>query len=175
MISKWNYLPLTSNQQQIAQRLEARYPRVPALCKLLAQRGVTSVAEAEKFFKPQLSDLHDPFLMRDMEKAVKLVIKKANEMSLTIKDNYQIREIKENECIDMMGYKIYKTHIELRKRNWKRARRAFLRFKPNDIHLARRVISYYGLIKHTDYVNADKIYQIKQQSPVHYSHDNTAA
>lgn len=64
----------------------------------------------------------------------------------------------------MMGYKIYKTHIELRKRNWKRARRAFLRFKPNDIHLARRVISYCGLIKHTDYVNADKIYQIKQKA-----------
>lgn len=36
--------------------------------------------------------------------------------------------------------------------------------KPNDIHLARRVISYYGLIKHTDYVNADKIYQIKQKA-----------
>ena len=70
MISKWNYLPLTSDEQQAAQKLEARYPRVPALCKLLAQRGVTSTANAEKFFKPQLSDLHDPFLMRDMEKAV---------------------------------------------------------------------------------------------------------
>ena len=70
MISKWNYLPLTSNEQQIARTLGDRYPKVPALCKLLAQRGVTSAAEAEKFFKPQLSDLHDPFLMRDMEKAV---------------------------------------------------------------------------------------------------------
>lgn len=70
MISKWNYLPLTSNEQQIARTLGDRYPKVPALCKLLAQRGVTSAAEAEKFFKPQLSDLPDPFLMRDMEKAV---------------------------------------------------------------------------------------------------------
>ena len=70
MISKWNYLPLTSNEQQIARTLGDRYPKVPALCKLLAQRAVTSAAEAEKFFKPQLSDLHDPFLMRDMEKAV---------------------------------------------------------------------------------------------------------
>ena len=70
MISKWNYLPLTSIELQIARTLVDRYPKVPALCKLLAQRGVTSAAEAEKFFKPQLSDLHDPFLMRDMEKAV---------------------------------------------------------------------------------------------------------
>ena len=54
MISKWNYLPLTSNEQQIARTLGDRYPKVPALCKLLAQRGVTSAAEAEKFFKPQL-------------------------------------------------------------------------------------------------------------------------
>ena len=51
MISKWNYLPLTSNEQQIARTLGDRYPKVPALCKLLAQRGVTSAAEAEKFFK----------------------------------------------------------------------------------------------------------------------------
>ncbi len=70
MISKWNYLPLTSNEQQTARILEERYPQVPVLCKLLAQRGVISFAEAEKFFKPQLSDLHDPFLMRDMDKAV---------------------------------------------------------------------------------------------------------
>ncbi len=70
MISKWNYLPLTSNEQQTARILEERYPQVPILCKLLAQRGVNSFAEAENFFKPQLSDLHDPFLMRDMDKAV---------------------------------------------------------------------------------------------------------
>ena len=98
---------------------------------------------------------------RDLHKAAQSVIQKAEEMSLNIKPSWRVYKL---GCIDMMGYKIYKTHIELRKRNWKRARRAFLRFKPNDIHLARRVISYYGLIKHTDYVNADKIYQIKQKA-----------
>ncbi len=70
MISKWNYLPLTPEQEHISTTLEANYPHCPTICKLLAQRGVTSVAETEKFFKPQLSDLHDPFLMRDMECAV---------------------------------------------------------------------------------------------------------
>ena len=38
---------------------------------MLAQRGIRSVEEAEKFFHPSLRDLHDPFLMPDMDKAVK--------------------------------------------------------------------------------------------------------
>ena len=70
MTNKWNYLPLTSEQELISEQLEEKYPQCPTICKLLAQRGVTSVAETEKFFKPLLSDLHDPFMMKDMHKAV---------------------------------------------------------------------------------------------------------
>ena len=40
------------------------------IANLLAQRGVTNYAEAKAFFRPKLSDLHDPFLMKDMDKAV---------------------------------------------------------------------------------------------------------
>ena len=43
------------------------------VAQLLLQRGVTSYDEAKKFFRPQLSDLHDPFLMKDMELAVKRI------------------------------------------------------------------------------------------------------
>ncbi len=42
----------------------------PVLCSLLVQRGIKTYDEAKQFFRPSLSDLHDPFLMRDMEKAV---------------------------------------------------------------------------------------------------------
>ena len=70
MISKWNYLPLTTDEQQIKQTLAKELAISPAICELLVQRGVTSAAEAKKFFYPQLSDLHDPFMMRDMDKAV---------------------------------------------------------------------------------------------------------
>lgn len=49
---------------------------------LLAQRGIKSYEEARKFFRPQLSDLHDPFLMTDMTLAVrrieKAIIEKEN-------------------------------------------------------------------------------------------------
>jgi single-stranded-DNA-specific exonuclease len=42
----------------------------PVLCKLLVQRGIETYEAAKKFFRPELSDLHDPFLMKDMDKAV---------------------------------------------------------------------------------------------------------
>jgi single-stranded-DNA-specific exonuclease len=41
-----------------------------SLANLLVQRGITDYASAKAFFRPQLTDLHDPFLMKDMDKAV---------------------------------------------------------------------------------------------------------
>jgi single-stranded-DNA-specific exonuclease len=40
------------------------------LCKILVQRGIYDFAQAKSFFRPELSDLHDPWLMKDMRKAV---------------------------------------------------------------------------------------------------------
>lgn len=42
----------------------------PILGQLLVQRGITKAGDAKKFFRPQLPDLHDPFLMKDMDRAV---------------------------------------------------------------------------------------------------------
>jgi len=42
----------------------------PVLANLLVQRGIDTVEEARRFFNPQLSGLHDPFLMKDMDRAV---------------------------------------------------------------------------------------------------------
>lgn len=70
MTSKWNYLPLTSEEQKSESELAKKFDNVPPISELLAQRGITSVEEAEKFFHPSLRDLHDPFLMPGMDKAV---------------------------------------------------------------------------------------------------------
>ena len=40
------------------------------IATLLAQRGIKTFEEAKQFFRPQLSDLYNPFLMKDMDKAV---------------------------------------------------------------------------------------------------------
>ena len=70
MISKWNYLPLTSEEQELEIELAKKFAGSPTIAELLVQRGITSVDEAERCFSPSLSDVHDPFLMRDMNKAV---------------------------------------------------------------------------------------------------------
>src|SRR5271157_739001 len=45
------------------------------IAKVLVLRGLTTVDECTKFFKPALSHFHDPFLFRDMEKAVGRIMK----------------------------------------------------------------------------------------------------
>lgn len=70
MTGKWNYLPLTPEEQKIEMALAKRFAGCPPISELLVQRGISSVDEAERFFHPSLKNLHDPFLMPDMDKAV---------------------------------------------------------------------------------------------------------
>ncbi len=70
MISKWNYEPLTSDEQKLETTLTKEVTNCKPISELLIQRGITTVAESKRFFHPSLSDLHDPFLMPDMDKAV---------------------------------------------------------------------------------------------------------
>ena len=70
MTSRWNYLPLSAEKQKLESELARRYAKVSPISELLVQRGIQSIDEAEKFFHPSLRDLHDPFLMPDMDKAV---------------------------------------------------------------------------------------------------------
>lgn len=44
------------------------------LCRILVQRGIDDYDKARKYFRPQLEDLHDPWLMKDMDKAVNRIL-----------------------------------------------------------------------------------------------------
>lgn len=70
MVSKWNYVPLTEEEKHIKKRLAETLSISPAICSLLVQRGVKTEEQVKKFFRPQLSDLYNPFLLKDMDKAV---------------------------------------------------------------------------------------------------------
>ena len=70
MNHKWNYRPITPEQAETSQILAQELGVSPILGQLLVQRGITKAADAKKFFRPQLPDLHDPFLMKDMDVAV---------------------------------------------------------------------------------------------------------
>ena len=71
MGQNWKYQPLTREQEGLAKRLSVELDISSVLCSLLVKRGITSVAEARDFFRPKLNHLHNPFLMKDMDVAVK--------------------------------------------------------------------------------------------------------
>lgn len=68
MAYRWTASPKLNDQkvEQLAERINVS----PAIATLLLQRGVETYDQAKKFFRPQLSDLYDPFLMKDMDKAI---------------------------------------------------------------------------------------------------------
>jgi single-stranded-DNA-specific exonuclease len=61
------------------------------LSNLLVQRGITTYDQAKAFFRPELSNLHDPFLMKDMDKAVERISKAIkNNENILIYGDYDV-------------------------------------------------------------------------------------
>lgn len=61
------------------------------IATLLAQRGISTFEEARQFFRPSLADLHDPYLMKDMDKAVTRVEKAlANGENILVFGDYDV-------------------------------------------------------------------------------------
>lgn len=68
MEKRWIYKPLPDRKDvdSLSQTINVN----PYLSTILLQRGISSFDSAKTFFRPSLNELHDPFLMKDMEKAV---------------------------------------------------------------------------------------------------------
>lgn len=67
---KWNYESPTSEQKKAAEELGAKLGISPVMAGILIQRNITTESAAKRFFRPQLNDLINPFLMKDMDVAV---------------------------------------------------------------------------------------------------------
>ncbi len=67
---KWKYDPPTPEETQQAKELGEKINMSPILSNLLIKRGITTESAAKRFFRPQLADLINPFLMKDMDIAV---------------------------------------------------------------------------------------------------------
>jgi single-stranded-DNA-specific exonuclease len=67
---KWKYEPPTPDQKRAAEELGQKIGMNPILASLLIRRGITTESAAKRFFRPQLADLINPFLMKDMDVAV---------------------------------------------------------------------------------------------------------
>ncbi len=88
MIKKWNYTELSDEENELKEKIANELSISPILAQLLVQRGISTFDEARAFFRPDLNDLHDPFLMKDMELAVNRLTKamKRNEKILIYGD-----------------------------------------------------------------------------------------
>ncbi|MBL7885088.1 MAG: DHH family phosphoesterase, partial [Bacteroidia bacterium] len=68
MGKRWSIKP--QENQDVVHQLATELSIDPVLSNLLVQRGIKNYDEAKKFFRPSLADLYDPFLMKDMDKAI---------------------------------------------------------------------------------------------------------
>ncbi|NUY81446.1 single-stranded-DNA-specific exonuclease RecJ [Flavobacterium sp. MAH-1] len=77
---RWTFPSSVDSQtvSELAQTLNVE----PLVAQLLVQRGITTFDDARKFFRPTLNDLHDPYLMKDMDKAVARI-----EQAITANEN----------------------------------------------------------------------------------------
>ena len=114
----------------------------------------------------------------DVRKAMQLLVKFfKDELGLEIKANWKLFQVDyigkdgrhHGDCIDMMGYKIYRDHTEVRRNIFLRSRRAFVRLRKQvqrcmkiALDLAYRCISYFGWYKNSDSTNFKKKYGIEQ-------------
>lgn len=67
---KWNYKPLAPEDLACAEELAEEMRLSLVVAQILVLRGIRTADEARGFFRPQLQELHDPFLMKDMDRAV---------------------------------------------------------------------------------------------------------
>ena len=67
---RWNYEPPTTENVACAEALAEEVRVSPAIAQMLVERGIRTAEQARKYFHPQLLELHDPYLMKDMDRAV---------------------------------------------------------------------------------------------------------
>lgn len=84
----------TLKQQPDSSKIEALQEALqvdPIVATLLLERGIETYDAAKKFFRPSLNDLHNPFLMKDMDKAVARIEKAiANQENILVYGDYDV-------------------------------------------------------------------------------------
>jgi len=70
-VTQWRF---SLEQEDITEQLSNEFGILPVISKILMSRNIVNLADAKKYLFPSLNDLHNPFLMKDMDKAVHRVI-----------------------------------------------------------------------------------------------------
>ena len=78
MIREYRWKSIASQNEEAVQLLVKALNIPESIARILVNRGVTDYEKARVFFRPQLTDLCDPFLMEGMDRAAERVIKAAS-------------------------------------------------------------------------------------------------
>lgn len=88
MQKRWNILPADELK---ATALHEALKINKTLCKILVQRGLDDFEKSKHFFRPQLTDLHSPWLMKDMQKAVdRILLAKSKKEKILVYGDYDV-------------------------------------------------------------------------------------
>lgn len=88
MEKRWKIIEVDKNK---VSALKASLSIGTPLCNILVQRGIDSFEKAKDYFRPQLSHLHNPFLMKDMHKAVnRILIAIENNQKILVFGDYDV-------------------------------------------------------------------------------------
>lgn len=102
---------------------------------------------------------------RDLMKASEIIIEELRKKRLEVKPDWRCFKINDDTFVDMMGYRIYRDHISIRRKTFLAINRCVKRFRKNskNIHLARRLLSYKGILEHSDsynYIHDNDLYPL---------------
>nr|WP_297933850.1 RNA-directed DNA polymerase [uncultured Lachnoclostridium sp.] len=114
-----------------------------------------------------------------MHRCIKEIIEYTRDkLGLTIKPSWKMSQLKDNDFIDTMGFRIYRDHITMRRRIFLRARRAYVRAAKHGIPTAKQAkkcMSYYGNLINTNsakLIRKYKVVKISKQSRKVVSHES---
>lgn len=89
---------------------------------------------------------------KDMMRAAEILEEEMRTKGLDLKDSWRCFKIGDDDFVDMMGFKIYRDHITIRRKTFRHIRRAVTKFRrnPNSVTNAKTLLSYKGLLEHSD-------------------------
>ncbi len=105
MDKRWNIL--SADENKVLQLQEALKIN-PVICQILAERGIETFEQAKHYFRPQLSDLHDPWLMKDMDKAIERIFEAfSKKEKILVFGDYDVDGTTSVACMYQFLQKIY--------------------------------------------------------------------
>jgi single-stranded-DNA-specific exonuclease len=105
MQKRWKIL---AADKQKSDSLQLALKISPVICNILVQRGIETFEQSKKYFRPELTDLHDPWLMKDMDKAVERIIRAiSNKERILVFGDYDVDGTTAVACMYLFLKKIH--------------------------------------------------------------------